>query len=136
MAAAVRLAFERELIIARLDQILPLRQVTDRVKATVKYRRIAQSIAEIGVIEPLAVARSADTGGLMLLDGHIRHAILNAERAVESADPVSVGRAHETLSAAAQKLAEGIYAAFQQNPELAAQAAALGPGEGGEDAGT
>lgn len=76
MAAAVRLAFERELIIARLDQILPLRQVTDRVKATVKYRRIAQSIAEIGVIEPLAVARSADTGGLMLLDGHIRHAIL------------------------------------------------------------
>ncbi len=74
MAAAVKLAFERELIVARLDQILPLRQVTDQVKATVKYRRIAQSIAEIGVIEPLAVAKSDD--GLMLLDGHIRYAVL------------------------------------------------------------
>jgi ParB-like chromosome segregation protein Spo0J len=74
MAAAVKLAFERELIVARLDQILPLRQVTDQVKATVKYRRIAQSIAEIGVIEPLAVTRSGQ--GLMLLDGHIRYAVL------------------------------------------------------------
>ncbi|PZR31085.1 plasmid partitioning protein RepB C-terminal domain-containing protein [Caulobacter segnis] len=74
MAAAVKLAFERELIVARLDEILPLRQVTDQVKATVKYRRIAQSIAEVGVIEPLAVARSSE--GLMLLDGHIRYAAL------------------------------------------------------------
>lgn len=74
MAAVVKLAFERELIVARLDQILPLRQVTDQVKATVKYRRIAQSIAEIGVIEPLAVTRSGQ--GLMLLDGHIRYAVL------------------------------------------------------------
>lgn len=76
MAAPVKLAFERELIVAHLDQILPLRQVTDHVKKSVKYRRIAQSIAEIGVIEPLAVAKSADGDGLMLLDGHIRHAVL------------------------------------------------------------
>ena len=76
MAAPVKLAFERELIVARLDQILPLRQVTDHVKKSVKYRRIAQSIAEIGVIEPLAVAKSADGDGLMLLDGHVRHAVL------------------------------------------------------------
>jgi ParB-like chromosome segregation protein Spo0J len=76
MAVAVKLAFERELITARLDQILPLRQITDHVKKTVKYRQIAQSIAEIGVIEPLAVAKAADGEGLMLLDGHIRHAVL------------------------------------------------------------
>ena len=76
MAAPVKLAFERELIVARLDRVLPLRQVTDHVKKSVKYRRIAQSIAEIGVIEPLAVAKSTDGDGLMLLDGHIRHAVL------------------------------------------------------------
>lgn len=76
MAVAVKLAFERELITARLDQILPLRQITDHVKKTVKYRQIAQSIAEIGIIEPLAVAKAADGEGLMLLDGHIRHAVL------------------------------------------------------------
>jgi ParB-like chromosome segregation protein Spo0J len=76
MADAVKLAFERELVVTRLDQILPTRQVTDHVKNTVKYRRIAQSIREIGVIEPLVVARSPQVEGLMLLDGHIRHAIL------------------------------------------------------------
>ena len=76
MADAVKLAFVRELVVTRLDQILPTRQVTDHVKNTVKYRRIAQSIREIGVIEPLVVVRSAQVEGLMLLDGHIRHAIL------------------------------------------------------------
>lgn len=76
MADAVKLAFERQLLVTRLDQILPTRQVTDHVKNTVKYRRIAQSVREIGVIEPLVVARSAKVDGLMLLDGHIRHAIL------------------------------------------------------------
>jgi len=76
MTDAVKLAFERQLLVTRLDQILPTRQVTDHVKNTVKYRRIAQSIREIGVIEPLVVAKSAQVDGLMLLDGHIRHAIL------------------------------------------------------------
>ena len=32
MAAAVKLAFERQLIVARLDEILPTRQLTDRIK--------------------------------------------------------------------------------------------------------
>ncbi|MFI4976611.1 MAG: plasmid partitioning protein RepB C-terminal domain-containing protein [Caulobacterales bacterium] len=76
MATPVKLAFERQLAVARLDQILPMRQVSDQVKKTVKYRRIAQSIAEIGVIEPLAVAKAKDGDGLMLLDGHLRFAAL------------------------------------------------------------
>lgn len=76
MTDAVKLAFERELLATPLDQILPTRQVTDHIKKTVKYRRIAQSIQEIGVIEPLVVARSAHADGVMLLDGHIRHAVL------------------------------------------------------------
>ena len=77
MVTSVKLAFEPELIVARLGQILPTRQVSDQVKKTVKYRRIAQSIAEIGVIEPLAVAKAKDGDGLMLLDGHLRYAALS-----------------------------------------------------------
>jgi ParB-like chromosome segregation protein Spo0J len=76
MTDPVKLAFERQLLVTRLDQILPTRQVTDHVKKTVKYRRIAQSIREIGVIEPLVVAKTAQADGLMLLDGHIRLAVL------------------------------------------------------------
>jgi ParB-like chromosome segregation protein Spo0J len=76
MGGAVKLAFERQLIVARLDQILPTRQVTDHIKKSVKYRRIEHSIREIGVIEPLAVVRSDGEGRLLLLDGHIRHAVL------------------------------------------------------------
>src|SRR4051794_28323278 len=77
MAGPVKLAFEPQLIVARLDQILPTRQVSEHLKKTVKYRRIAQSIAEIGIIEPLAVTRVGEGDGLMLLDGHIRYAVLS-----------------------------------------------------------
>jgi ParB-like chromosome segregation protein Spo0J len=72
----VKVAFERDLITVRLDEILPMRKLADKVKASVKYRRIAQSVAEVGVIEPLVVVRSPAGGPFMLLDGHVRHAIL------------------------------------------------------------
>lgn len=41
-----------------------------------KYKRIAQSVAKVGIIEPLVVVRSPGGGPYMLLDGHVRHAIL------------------------------------------------------------
>lgn len=84
MAGAVKLAFERQLIVTPLDQILPMRKVPDRLKETVKYKRIAQSIAEIGIIEPLVVARPSGSGAYMLLDGHIRHAVLQDLGAAET----------------------------------------------------
>ena len=72
----VKAAFERELVTVPLDEILPMRKLPDKVRASVKYRRIAQSVAEVGVIEPLVVIRSPGEGPYMLLDGHVRHAIL------------------------------------------------------------
>lgn len=84
MAAAVKLAFERQLIVVRLDEILPTRQLTDRIKKMVKYRRIEQSIREIGVIEPLAVARPPGADRYMLLDGHIRYAVLQELGEIET----------------------------------------------------
>ncbi|SFI52965.1 plasmid partitioning protein RepB C-terminal domain-containing protein [Caulobacter sp. UNC279MFTsu5.1] len=72
----VRAAFEQDLITVRLDEILPMRKLPDKVLASVKFRRIAQSVAEVGVIEPLVVVRSPGAGPYMLLDGHVRLAIL------------------------------------------------------------
>jgi ParB-like chromosome segregation protein Spo0J len=74
---AVRIAFERRVAVLPLATLLPLRAVPDAIKASVKYRRIARSIGEVGLIEPLVVARTADQPGrYLLLDGHLRHAIL------------------------------------------------------------
>ena len=74
--APVRAAFEQDLVTIRLDEILPMRKTPEKVLTSAKFRRIAQSVAEVGVIEPLVVVRSPGGGPYMLLDGHIRLAIL------------------------------------------------------------
>jgi ParB-like chromosome segregation protein Spo0J len=77
MSDSVHIAFERQIAVLPLSCLLPLRAVPARVKQTVKYMRIAKSLEEVGIIEPLVVARSKDQEGrYLLLDGHIRHAIL------------------------------------------------------------
>ena len=49
----------------------------DTVKQAMRYKRIVASIAEVGIVEPLVVARrQEDTGPYMLVDGHLRHAAL------------------------------------------------------------
>jgi ParB-like chromosome segregation protein Spo0J len=76
-AIEVRIAFERRILVLPLNHVLPLKQVPDATKKSVRYRTIAQSIAEVGIIEPIVVAPSqAGSGQYMLLDGHMRHAIL------------------------------------------------------------
>jgi ParB-like chromosome segregation protein Spo0J len=70
-------AFERHLETLPLASLLPLRTVPPEWKQTAKYRRIATSVSEIGVIEPLVVAPSPEQEGrFLLLDGHLRHAAL------------------------------------------------------------
>ena len=77
MGAPVKIAFERRMVVLPLDAILPLRAVSPHLKRSAKYQRIAHSIGEVGVIEPLVVAplRHGQAQHL-LLDGHLRHAIL------------------------------------------------------------
>lgn len=77
MAQNVKAAFERDIVQLPLAAILPLKTVPETVKHSVKFRRIAQSISEIGVIEPIVVARSKeDAHAFLLLDGHVRYTIL------------------------------------------------------------
>jgi ParB-like chromosome segregation protein Spo0J len=57
--------------------LLPLKTVPEAIKRSAKFKQIAQSVAEIGIIEPLVVSRSRDQKGqYLLLDGHVRHAVL------------------------------------------------------------
>ena len=77
MTTEVKIAFDRRIIVLPVAVLLPLRSVPQSTKNTVKYKRIVRSIAEVGIIEPLVVARpKAPERRFMLLDGHLRHAAL------------------------------------------------------------
>lgn len=77
MPDLVHIAFERRVSLIPLSSILPLNRLTDSIKDTSKYKRIAKSIAEVGIIEPLIVARSRDQKEkYLLLDGHMRFSAL------------------------------------------------------------
>jgi ParB-like chromosome segregation protein Spo0J len=77
MTNQVKQAFSPEVIKLQVDQILPLRKIEPSVKKTKKYRQIAASIAEVGVIEHMVVhAQPNMPDKFMLLDGHLRLEVL------------------------------------------------------------
>jgi ParB-like chromosome segregation protein Spo0J len=77
MAESVKVGFERAITTLPISALLPLKTVPEAIKRSAKFKQIAQSVAEIGIIEPLVVSRSRDhKGQYLLLDGHVRHAVL------------------------------------------------------------
>ena len=77
MADKVKASFESQIAVLPVAVLLPLKQIAASIKASSKYRQIAASMAAVGIIEPLVVARSKDQANrFLLLDGHLRHAIL------------------------------------------------------------
>ena len=73
----INMAFEKDLMRLPLERICPLYAVRKETKDTVKYRQVAASINEVGLVEPLVVVRDqSDPEKFMLLDGHVRLAIL------------------------------------------------------------
>ena len=78
MPEPVKMAFERQIVVLPLSDILPMKRVPGAVKQATRYKRIVASIGEVGIVEPLVVARRQDdTGPYMLVDGHLRHAALS-----------------------------------------------------------
>jgi hypothetical protein len=70
-------AFEYATVRLQIDEIQPLRSVSAEVKRSSKFKQIAASIQEVGIVEPLVVARDTATPGrYLLLDGHLRLAAL------------------------------------------------------------
>lgn len=69
----LKIAFETSSLRIPLSQLQPLREVSERVRKSVKYNQIAASIKEVGIIEPPVVVRDRDDPELFhLLDGHLR----------------------------------------------------------------
>ena len=63
-----------------LDRILPTRPVSADLLSGERFRLVAGSIAELGMIEPLVVVPIRGAGRAprrsRLIDGHLRHAVL------------------------------------------------------------
>lgn len=77
MTEHVRIAFEQQIAVLPLASLLPRKKIADAQKKTAKYKRILSSITEVGVIEPLVVARLGKKDArYLLLDGHVRLAAL------------------------------------------------------------
>ncbi len=73
----VEMTFEKEETRIGIADIHPLYLVTAATRQTIKYKRSAASIREIGVIEPIVVARDrSDPRKYLLLDGHLRLDVL------------------------------------------------------------
>lgn len=80
----VRIAFEPRVRVLSLDKLLPSKILPAAVMESVKYKRIAASVAEVGVVEPLVVAQAGADGLYTLLDGHVRLSVLQAEGETEA----------------------------------------------------
>ncbi len=73
----VKFACQPALKQIEIEKLLLLRKIAPGTRSSVKYRRIAASIREVGIIEPLVVyPQKNGNGGYMLLDGHMRLDIL------------------------------------------------------------
>jgi hypothetical protein len=77
MNTRVKLACQTEIRLLRLEQILPSRLIEPTIKRTSKYKCIAASVREAGIIEPLVVfPHKNNADSYLLLDGHVRLEIL------------------------------------------------------------
>lgn len=91
MKRRVKLACEPRIHRINLDDILPLRKISPGTRKSGRYRRIAASVQEVGIIEPLVVfPQNNGNAHYMLLDGHIRHDILLQRLLLQQSDETSV----------------------------------------------
>lgn len=86
MSTKVRMAFNPKGVTIPLERILPARRLPSHIESTAKYKRIAASIEQLGVIEPLVVfPQSAQKStDYLLLDGHVRLHVLKKQGAIEA----------------------------------------------------
>lgn len=82
--SAVTLGFLPKPLMIAVDNILPSVKLGGSVSGTHKYRQIRDSIAEIGLIEPLVVtAVDRKAGKHFMLDGHLRLQVMKEQGYIE-----------------------------------------------------
>ena len=70
-------AFGSDCVVVPIASILPVKAIEKTTKSSHKYRQIAASIREIGLVEPPVVTPDTrDANCYLLLDGHLRMEVL------------------------------------------------------------
>jgi hypothetical protein len=69
----IHIAFVKEVIVVPLANILPTRTSDRGLAKSRKYRTIVASIEEVGIVEPLVVAKGEQDDRFLLIDGHLRY---------------------------------------------------------------
>src|SRR5690349_17751384 len=100
----VQAAFQFEGITLRLDKLLPTRTLTDKLKASVKYRSVLASITEVGLVEPLSVFPQKG-GKYLILDGHLRVEALREAGMAEAACLIATGDESYTYNKQVNRIA-------------------------------
>lgn len=73
----IAIGFDLQIIRLQVEQIVPLKFLTDATRKGSKFQQILASIREVGVIEQPVVTPDPQTKGrYMLLDGHLRLEVL------------------------------------------------------------
>ena len=77
VSAGIAQAFGSDCVVIPIASILPIKAIEKTAKSSHKYRQIAASIREIGLVEPPVVIRDTrDGSSYLLLDGHLRIEVL------------------------------------------------------------
>lgn len=80
----IKIGFDVSTLILSIEHIVPLKIITPKQRASHKYKIIKNSIDNIGIIEPIVVAKDRHAKNqYLLLDGHMRLDILKASGAKE-----------------------------------------------------
>jgi hypothetical protein len=66
MPEPVKMAFEPQVVILPVSNILPMKRMPDTIKQAMRYKRIVASIAEVGIVEALS-SRGAPQGHRTLI---------------------------------------------------------------------
>lgn len=69
---SVKIAFETDTIMLRVEQIAPVKATTQAMRNTEKFKQILASIRNVGIIEHPIVAPDGEDGKYIVLDGHLR----------------------------------------------------------------
>jgi ParB-like chromosome segregation protein Spo0J len=69
--------FQPDTVVVPLDRLLPSRSLKAAAKSTRRYKMIAASVREVGLVEPVVVYPQAGNRGVyVILDGHVRVEVL------------------------------------------------------------
>jgi len=68
----IALGFIPEPLIVPIAMLLPSKKLPPNINSTRKYKQILESLKTVGLIEPLIISPTTDSGNHIVLDGHAR----------------------------------------------------------------